>query len=144
MTIPNTITRTLDLPHPHEKVWSAISTLEGITSWFGQRAEGEMTPGQDVHMHWDSFDESGTLEIKVSDPMSTFAFCWGINGAPAEDPRRTYVEFVLVPTDSGTRLTLTESGFAQLPDEWLEQSYQGNGFGWAAELGELVEFLDAA
>ena len=144
MTIPNTITRTLELAHPQEKVWAAISTMEGITSWFGQRADGEMSPGQDVKMHWDTFDASGTLEIKVSDPMSTFAFCWGINGAPAGDPRRTYVEFTLAPTATGTRLTLTESGFAQLPDEWLEQSYQGNGFGWTAELGELVEYLDAA
>lgn len=144
MTIPNTITRTLELAHPQEKVWAAISTLEGITGWFGQRADGELTPDHDVQMHWDTFGETNTLQIKVSDPMSTFAFCWGINGAPAGDPRRTYVEFALVPTDTGTRLTLTESGFAQLPDEWLADAYEGNTSGWTAELGELVEYLDAA
>jgi hypothetical protein len=58
--------------------------------------------------------------------MSVFAFCWGISGAPEDDPRQTYVEFALEPTASGTRLTVTESGFAQLPEEWLEPSYQGN------------------
>ena len=26
MPIPNTITRTLDLPHPQEKVWAALTT----------------------------------------------------------------------------------------------------------------------
>ena len=145
MPIPNTITRTLDLAHPQEKVWRALTTLEGITGWFGSHADGEIAPGQDLHMRWEQYDDAqATLAIKVVDPMSVFAFCWGISGAPEGDPRRTYVEFVLEPTASGTRLTVTESGFAQLPDEWLEQSYEGNLEGWRSELAELVAHLDAA
>jgi uncharacterized protein YndB with AHSA1/START domain len=145
MPIPNTITRTLDLAHPQAKVWAALTTLEGITGWFGSHADGELSPGRDVHMRWEQYDNAeGTLEIKVVDPMSVFAFSWSINGAPAGDPRRTYVEFALVPTAAGTRLTVTESGFAQLPDEWLQASYQGNVEGWRSELGDLVAYLDAA
>ena len=145
MPIPNTITRTLDLAHPQEKVWAAVATLDGITGWFGSHADGEMTPGHDVRMRWEQYDDGKkTLAIKVVDPMSLFAFSWGINGAPEGDPRQTYVESALEPTASGTRLTVTESGFAQLPDEWLEASYQGNTEGWRAELGELVAYLDAA
>jgi uncharacterized protein YndB with AHSA1/START domain len=145
MPIPNAITRTLDLPHPQEKVWAALATVEGITGWFGSHADGEMEPGHDVRMRWEQYDDAqGTLEIKVVDPMSVFAFTWSINGAPKDDPRRTYVEFALEPTASGTRLRVTETGFAQLPDEWLQPSYQGNVEGWRAELGELVAYLDAA
>ena len=145
MPIPNTITRTLDLPHPQEKVWSALTTIDGITGWFGSHANGEMTPGHDVRMRWEQHGNvENTLAIKVVDPMSVFAYSWGINGAPEGDPRLTYVEFALVPTASGTRLTVTESGFAQLPDEWLEQSYQGNIQGWRSELDKLVAYLDAA
>jgi len=145
MPIPNTITRTLDLAHSQERVWAALTTLEGITGWFGSHADGQITPGHDVHMRWEQYDDAkGTLEIKVVEPMSVFAFSWSINGAPEGDPRRTYVEFALEPTGSGTRLTVTESGFAQLPDEWLEASYQGNSEGWRTELGELVAYLDAA
>lgn len=145
MPIPNTITRILELPHPQEKVWAALTTLEGLTGWFGSQAEGEVVPGHDVHMCWEQYD-NGTkrLAIKVVDPMSVFAFCWGISGAPEGDPRETYVEFALEPTATGTRLTVSESGFAQLPDEWLESSYQGNVAGWRAELDELVAYLDAA
>jgi uncharacterized protein YndB with AHSA1/START domain len=95
-------------------------------------------------MRWEQHNADGTLSIKVVDPMSVFAFCWGISDAPAGDPRQTYVEFVLEPTASGTRLTVTESGFAQLPDEWLEGSYQGNVEGWRSELDELMAYLDAA
>jgi uncharacterized protein YndB with AHSA1/START domain len=95
-------------------------------------------------MRWEKYDATATLAIKVVDPMSVFAFCWGISDAPAGDPRQTYVEFVLEPTPPGTRLTVTESGFAQLPDEWLEGSYQGNVEGWHSELDELIAYLDAA
>jgi uncharacterized protein YndB with AHSA1/START domain len=144
MPIPNTITRTLDLPHPQEKVWDALTTLDGLTGWFGSQAQGELTAGHDVRMRWEQHDGEQTLAIKVVDPMSVFAYCWGIPAAPEGDPRRTYVEFTLEPTASGTRLTVTESGFAQLPDAWLEPSYQGNTAGWRAELAELVAYLDAA
>lgn len=145
MPIPNTITRTLDLAHPQEKVWAALTTLEGLTGWFGSHADGEVAPGRDVRMRWEQYgDAEQTLAIQVVDPMSVFAYSWSINGAPEGDPRRTYVEFVLEPTAAGTRLTVTESGFAQLPDAWLETSYQGNVQGWRSELGELVSYLDAA
>ena len=145
MPIPNTITRTLDLPHPPEQVWRALTTLDGITSWFGSHAHGEVAPGHDVEVRWEQYDDGqATLAVKVVEPMSVFAFCWGISGAPEGDPRQTYVELSLEATPSGTRLTVTESGFAQLPDEWLEPSYQGNIEGWRAELDELVAYLDAA
>ena len=44
-----------------------------------------------------------------------FGFTWHIFGLPDDDPRRTYVEFTLEPAGDGTRLTVVESGFAQLP-----------------------------
>ena len=73
-----------------------------------------------------------------------FGFTWHIYGLPDDDPRRTYVEFTLEPNDSGTRLTVVESGFAQLTDDAFREAYDGNTKGWASELGELVDYLDAA
>jgi hypothetical protein len=40
-------------------------------------------------------------------------------------------------------LTVVESGFAQLPDDSYRTAFGGNIEGWAHELGELVEYLDA-
>jgi uncharacterized protein YndB with AHSA1/START domain len=145
MPIPNTITRTLELAHPQAKVWSALTTTERLAGWFGSHADGEVAPGKDVHLRWEQYDNAeGILAVQVVDPMSVFAYTWKVNGAPEGDPRRTYVEFALEPTATGTRLTLTESGFAQLPEEWLEATYQGNCEGWRSELAELVAYLDAA
>lgn len=141
MPIPNTISRVLDLPHPQATVWSALTTNRGLASWFGNTVEGDLAPGSEVVMSWD-VGHVARLAVKVVEPMSVFAYCWPVHGVPDDDPRRTYVEFVLTPAGSGTRLTVTESGFAQLPDEWLT-SYEGNVSGWRSELDELATFLDA-
>jgi uncharacterized protein YndB with AHSA1/START domain len=80
---------------------------------------------------------------RVEEP-TVFGYTWNIYGLPDDDPRRTYVEFTLVPVGQGTRLTVVESGFAQLPDDAHRTAYEGNTSGWASELGELVDYLDAA
>ena len=142
MPIPNTISRTLELAHPQDKVWRAVTTNAGLSGWFGKAVEGDVVPGSELTMEFEG-GHVAEMTVKVVDPMSVFAYCWKVYGAPADDPRRTYVEFRLDPAEGGTRLTVTESGFAQVPDEWLS-SYEGNVSGWAAELGELVAYLDAA
>src|SRR5215203_3530879 len=48
------------------------------------------------------------------------------------------------PVGAGTRLTVVETGFAQLPEDAFGKAYDGNVEGWASELGELVDYLDAA
>ena len=83
------------------------------------------------------------MRIERVEEPTVFGFTWGISGLPDEDPRRTYVEFTLAPTGTGTRLTVTESGFAQLPEETYRRAFEGNTDGWASELAELVEYLDA-
>ncbi len=40
-------------------------------------------------------------------------------------------------------MTVVESGFAQLPQDSYHKAFDGNTEGWASELGELVEYLDA-
>ena len=65
-----------------------------------------------------------------------------VYGLPEEDPRRTYVQFTLEPTGAGgTRLTVVESGFVQLPGDAHGKAYGGNTDGWAKE---MAGYLDAA
>jgi hypothetical protein len=80
---------------------------------------------------------------RVEEP-AVFGYTWHIFGLPDEDPRRTYVEFTLEPTGAGTRLTVVETGFAQLGEDAHRTAYDGNAKGWGSELGELVGYLDAA
>jgi uncharacterized protein YndB with AHSA1/START domain len=93
-------------------------------------------------MTWTSGDKASMRIERVEEP-TVFGFTWGISGLPDDDPRRTYVEFTLAPAGTGTRLTVVESGFAQLPEDSYRKAFDGNTEGWASELGELVEYLDA-
>ncbi|WP_215543135.1 SRPBCC domain-containing protein [Amycolatopsis sp. CA-230715] len=142
MTVPDRIERQIELAHRPEAVWAALTTAEGLGGWFGSEADVDLRPGGEAHVRWGD-EHSATLWIQVVEPPSRFAYTWAIYGLPESDPRRTYVEFTLVPDGDGTRLTVVETGFAQLPDE-LKATYDGNVSGWRKELGELVDYLDAA
>lgn len=142
MGFPDRIERTVEVAHPPAKVWAALTTVEGLGSWFGNSATIDLRPGGEAQMTWTSGDKASMRIERVEEP-AVFGFTWGIYGLPDDDPRRTYVEFTLVPVGSGTRLTVIESGFAQLPEDSYRKAFDGNTEGWASELSELVAYLDA-
>ena len=144
MPAPDRIERTMELAHPPQRVWEALTTADALASWFGSWAEIDLRPGGELRMRWDDAQVSATLSIKVVEPPRRFAYTWGVSGLPADDPRRTYVEFTLEPTGKGTRLTLVESGFAQIPNELFDEAYHGNVDGWAQQFASLAAYLDAA
>jgi uncharacterized protein YndB with AHSA1/START domain len=143
MGFPDRIERVLELPHPPARVWAALTTAEGLSGWFGNQATIDLRPGGSALMTWDGGDVARMRVERVEEP-SVFGFTWPIYGLPDDDPRRTYVEFTLEPAGAGTRLTVVETGFAQVPGEAHGTAYDGNTRGWASELGELVAYLDAA
>ncbi len=143
MGFPDRIERTVEVAHPPDKVWAALTTSDGLAAWFGNEATIDLRPGGPAWMRWtDGFRVDMRVE-RVEEPR-VFGFTWQIYGLPKDDPRRTYVEFTLEPAGAGTRLTVVESGFAQLPDDAHGKAYDANTQGWASELGELVDYLDAA
>jgi uncharacterized protein YndB with AHSA1/START domain len=141
MGFPDRIERTLQLAHSPERVWRALTTAEGLGTWFGNSAEVDLRVGGTATLTWTSGD-TATLTIERLEEPHVFGYTWHIYGLPADDPRRTYVEFTLAPSGGGTTLTVVESGFAQLPDEQYKVAFGGNTTGWANELAELVAYLD--
>jgi uncharacterized protein YndB with AHSA1/START domain len=143
MAFPDRIERIVELAHPPAKVWAALTTAEGLAAWFGDEATIDLRPGGSAWMRW-----AGRYTVKmrverVEEP-TVFGFTWQIEGLPEDDPRRTYVEFMLEPAGAGTRLRVVESGFAQLPEDVHRKTYGAHTEGWASELGELASYLDAA
>ena len=141
MAFPDRIERKLELSHSPERVWKAITTAEGLGSWFGNDATIDLRVGGQATMTWTSGDKA-TFTVERLEPPHVFGYTWSINGLPADDPRRTYVEFTLEPAGTGTTLTVVESGFAQLPDDAHGKAFGGNSDGWKHELGELAAYLD--
>ncbi|MFI7118893.1 SRPBCC domain-containing protein [Amycolatopsis sp. NPDC049868] len=143
MGFPDRIERTVEIAHPPAKVWAALTTAEGLGTWFGNQASIDLRPGGDAEMKWDE-GHKANMRVERVEESEVFGFTWNIYGLPDDDPRRTYVEFTLAPNGAGTRLTVVETGFSQLPDDVHRVAFEGNTKGWAAELGELIEYLDAA
>src|SRR5918911_4829018 len=141
MAFPDRIERTVEIAHPPAKIWAALTTAEGLSTWFGDQATIDLRPGGSAQLTWAS-GETAHMRIERVEEPTVFGFTWRIYGLPADDPRRTYVEFRLEPVGSGTRLTVVETGFAQLPDDAHHQAFDGNTRGWASELDELIAYLD--
>ena len=143
MPFPDRIERTVEIAHPPAKVWAALTTAEGISAWFGTEAAIDLRPGGSARVKGESGRTYHMRVERVEEP-AVFGFTWPIHGQPEDDPRRTYVEFTLEPAGAGTRLTMVESGFAQLSEDAYRTAHDGNARGWASELGELASYLDAA
>ena len=142
MGFPDRIERTMELAHPLASVWAALTTAKGLAAWFGEEADIDLRPGGAARMTWAS-GYSVEMRVERVEEPTVFGYTWHIFGLPEDDPRRTYVEFTLEPAGAGTRLTVVESGFAQLSDDAYRTAYDGNTQGWASELGELADYLDA-
>jgi uncharacterized protein YndB with AHSA1/START domain len=97
MGFPDRIERTVEVAHPPAKVWAALTTAEGLGTWFGNAATIDLRPGGMARLTWTSGDEASMRIERVEEP-TVFGFTWGISGLPDDDPRRTYVEFTLAPT----------------------------------------------
>ena len=143
MGFPDRIERTVEIARPPATVWAALTTAEGLGSWFGNEATIDLRPGGSGELVWADGPTAHLRVERVEEP-TVFGFTWHIHGLPDDDPRRTYVEFTLEPVGAATRLTVVESGFAQLSEDAHRKAYGGNTEGWASELGELVAYLDAA
>ena len=143
MAFPDRIERTVQIGHPPDQVWAALTTAEGLAAWFGNEAAIDLRPGGSARLRWTGGETAEMRVERVEEPR-VFGFTWHIYGLPDDDPRRTYVEFTLEPAGTGTRLTVIESGFAQLPEDDYTVAYNGNTGGWTSEFDELVSYLDAA
>lgn len=138
-TIPDTIERTQELPHPVERVWAALTDPAEFGRWFADSASWELHEGAPITMSW---AEHGTAPgvIVAVEPMTRFAFRWGSEDRPLEPGQSTLVEWTLAPNPhGGTTLTVVESGFAALyngPEQIVD-----NTQGWQEQFDNIARYL---
>src|SRR5947209_13658378 len=143
MAFPDRIERTVRLASPPRDVWSALTTAEGLSAWFGEQATIDLRPGGAA---WMTFAGGMSVDIRVErvEEPNVFAYTWRLPDLPDDDPRRTYVEFTLEPHATGTALRVTETGFARLPPRRRTESHDPHNEGWPRQLPEPPEHLGAA
>lgn len=148
------IVKSAVLRAPHDRVWRAISDAAQFGVWFGVEIAGAFAPGArlackivptqvDPEIAQAQAPYAGVaFEIVVDEvePMRLVSFRWHPFGAEPGDPM-TLVELALEEVPGGTQLTITESGFDQLPLARRAQAFTSNDGGWAAQLGLIAKFL---
>ncbi len=137
------ITKTIDIKAPASKVWAALTEADLIAQWFGDTAELDATPGGVGMFAWKEHGH-GPFRVLVerADKPKTLIYRWAREANVDPVPgNSTVVRFDLDEIEGGTRLTLVETGFEELSDP--QANRDGNVEGWNAELGKLVEFVEA-
>ena len=124
-----------DLPHSPAKVWRALTDPTLLSEWLLPAIGFELAPGAPFTLQapqaypgWD-----GTVNCRILDieDQRMLSYAWSV---PFLD---TVVTFTLTATESGTRLSIVQSGFT--PDQKKELG--GARYGWNMMGGRLVELL---
>ncbi len=131
------IEKIVELAAPVSRVWRALTDHEEFGEWFRVKLDGPFKvgavttgrityPGYE-HMEWVSTTEQMEHE-------RVFAFSWPPStidpDTKYDDAAKVTVEFRLLPTDNGTRLTITETGFLQFPESKRLEVLRSNTEGW--------------
>jgi uncharacterized protein YndB with AHSA1/START domain len=132
----DSIERTILIAAPIERVWDIVTTPEHMGRWFGDA--GAERDGDVIRLRW---EEHGEAELRVvrSDAPHAFAYRWDANVAGIGD---TLVEFSLATEGERTRVTVVESGWAELRTSAEERTRlrEGNVRGWQHEIGDLERY----
>jgi uncharacterized protein YndB with AHSA1/START domain len=154
MDIPDRIEKTVLLPAPLDRAWSAIADARRFGDWFGVAFDGPFAAGArvtgvirpttvDPEVAKLQAPHAGTpFEIAVVrlEAPRHFAFRWhpfAVDPAADAAEPTTLVEFELAEAPGGTRLRITESGFAALPPARRASARAANEGGWEHQ-GRLV------
>ena len=146
---PDTIRKQVELKAPPTRVWKALTDSQQFGTWFRVRMEtpfivGQKAFGQITHPGYEHI----RFEVLVEEmrAQELFVLRWHPYGI---DPKVDYsaepmtrVEFRLEPLGSGTRLTLTESGFDGVPAHRRAEAFRMNDGGWTQQMENIRAHVD--
>jgi uncharacterized protein YndB with AHSA1/START domain len=132
----DTVSFEFDLQHAPHKVWRALTNPELLAEWLLPVVEGALEPGAaftfktQPYPGWNGIVNCRVLEIEEPRRLS---YTWVVGDMDLD----TIVTFTLAPTESGTRLSLVQSGFKPAQ----KQNFGGARYGWKLMGGKLVDLL---
>jgi len=156
---PDRIEKTILLRAPLKRVWRALSDSTEFGNWFGMRFNAPFAPGatmtavivpttgnQEVAKMQKPY-EGISFEIKIEQmqPERLFSFRWHPGAVEpgidyASEPT-TLVVFTLEKAPDGVQLTVSESGFDQIPLARRAKAFSANEGGWTLVIKLIEEYL---
>lgn len=156
------IVKQIVLRAPRNRVWRALSDSSEFGTWFGLKLEGPFVAGKSIRgvLSPTKIDEEVgraqksheglAFEIVIDQiqPERLFSFRWHPFAVdPAVDysaEPMTLVSFELEEAGEGTRLTVTESGFDQIPIERRQKAFTANDGGWTMMVRVIAKYVGDA
>jgi uncharacterized protein YndB with AHSA1/START domain len=147
---------------PRKRVWRALSDSTEFGTWFGMKFEGPFTPGArlrgtivgttvDADVAKAQKEHAGIpFEITVDriEPERLFSFRWHPHaverGVDYSHEPTTLIVFALEEVANGVMLTVTESGFDQIPLARRAKAFKANEQGWGMVVKLIEKYLAQA
>jgi uncharacterized protein YndB with AHSA1/START domain len=153
------IEKSILLRAPIERVWQAVSDSRQFGLWFGVAFDGPFVQGTRVtgkiapttvdaevaKLQQAHAGRAFMFEVDRIDPMHSIAFRWHpfaiAPGVDYSSEPTTLIVFRLAVIGNDTQLTITESGFDQLPLSRRVEAFQANEGGWSHQVKLIEKYL---
>ncbi len=140
------IERQIEIAAPISKVWKSLVDHKAFGIWFKARVdqpfeEGKVSTGQMTYPGYEHYKWFSVTE-KIQ-PETYFSFYWPHIESASEDVSvapRTLVEFKLEKSGTGTKLTIIESGFENLPEKMRLEALRSNTGGWEQQAKNIEAY----
>ncbi|MFJ6322236.1 MULTISPECIES: SRPBCC domain-containing protein [unclassified Rhizobium] len=132
MTEASTQTRSVvierEISYPAEKIWRALTQPHLIEEWL---MKNDFRPVADHRFNLSADWGTVDCQVKAVEQNKMLSYTWAAYGL------ESVVTWTLIPTSTGTKLRMEQSGFR--PDQ--EQAYQGAKGGWPKFFDALEKVL---
>ena len=117
-----------DIPHPAEKIWRALTQPHLIEEWL---MKNDFKPVVNHRFNLSADWGGVACKVQTVEPNRTLSYTWDTKDL------ESIVTWTLMPTETGTRLRMEQTGFR--PDQ--EPYYRGATVGWPRFVAALEEVL---
>lgn len=131
-----------------QRIWDALSDATEFGKWFRVKLDGPFAVGETTTGIITYPGHEGIPWITVTElmePPKRFVFRWP-DCAPEEkigpDTVWLTVDFTLKPQIDGTLVTVTETGFAALPEDRCVSMLRDNAEGWNIQTVNLKHYVE--
>ncbi|MFA7266575.1 MAG: SRPBCC domain-containing protein [Candidatus Nanopelagicales bacterium] len=142
-----TIEREIQIDASPEVVFEVVSQPEHVREWWSDEATFGPNPGDPGELRFHSPDDESVkvapFTVVKSEPPTLFSFRWIHHpGEVAKLGNSLLVTFELEPTETGTLVKMTESGFREMGWEVavLEATYNDHIHGWNYFIPRLGDY----
>jgi uncharacterized protein YndB with AHSA1/START domain len=157
--VADRIEKTILLHAPRARVWRALTNADEFGAWFGMKFDGSFKPGAAVRgvitptivdatiANAQKEHEGLPFEIIIDriEPERLFSFRWHPfaieRGVDYSHEPTTLVVFQLEQVGTDIKLTVTESGFDQIPLERRAKAFTANEGGWTMVVTLIEKYL---